>query len=97
MNPEDCPKFHKCNAPACPLDPKRHKAVHLTGEPVCPYLLATGKPGAAERFADDPVYAVCLDRVEEIVNRHPDIARKVAVAARSGFRGDPLRNARQAV
>ena len=30
-----CPKFVKCNAPLCPLDPDVEQRVYVKGEPVC--------------------------------------------------------------
>lgn len=34
-----CPRFHKCSATKCPLDPDTRWRVHLPGDPVCHYLL----------------------------------------------------------
>ena len=30
-----CPRFRKCDAPLCPLDPKLNVRVYLLGEPTC--------------------------------------------------------------
>ena len=38
MNMIDCPKFGKCSAPICPLDPQALHRTHLPGERVCFYL-----------------------------------------------------------
>ena len=38
MNMIDCPKFDKCSAPICPLDPDMFERTHLPGERVCFYL-----------------------------------------------------------
>ena len=91
MNPTDCPIFETCNAAVCPLDPAWRKAVHLPGEPVCRYLLAGGKAGAADHYRDDPAFAAVSPRVGEVSAEHPDIAKKVARAARSGLPGQHLR------
>jgi hypothetical protein len=71
--------------------------VHVPGEPVCYYLLNSGKVGALERFANDPVFAECTAKLPEIAERHPEIGRKVEKAAKSGFRSAHLigRNAVQ--
>jgi hypothetical protein len=90
LRPSDCPKFETCGASVCPLDPGWRSAVHLRGERVCQYLLATGKAGAAERFAGDPVFRVVLPMVNAVAARFPDIGHKAAAAARSGFRQDNL-------
>jgi hypothetical protein len=95
MKPSDCPRFHACNAPVCPLDAAWPRTVHLSGEAVCYYLLATGKAGAAERFADDPVFAGARELAAPIGERFPRIQRDVAYAARFGLRGDHLRRLRR--
>lgn len=88
LDPERCPRFHSCSAAICPLDATL--AAHLPGEPVCFYLRASGKEGAAERFRDDPVFAACLARLPVITGRSPDIRRRVKLAAGSGFKGGHL-------
>jgi hypothetical protein len=85
-----CPKFETCNAAICPLDDGWDRAAHLPGEPVCFYLRASRKDGAAERFRDDPTFAACAKRLPEVTGKHPDIRRSVEKAARSGFRGGHL-------
>ena len=84
--PEECSKFYTCSAPICPLDPKWPRAVHLGGERVCFYLLASGKEGAEERFRDDPIFAACRIALPLVVARHPVIGRVVERAAKSPFR-----------
>ena len=91
MDPTACPIFQTCEAALCPLDPSRHQAAHLPGEPVCRYLLASGKAGAADYYRDDPAFAACREHGAEVCARHPDIARQVRRAAGSGFRGQHLR------
>lgn len=88
LDPERCPRFHNCSAAVCPLD--LTLAAHLPGEPVCFYLRASGKQGAAERFRDDPVFAACLARLPLITGRSADIRRRVELAAGSGFKGAHL-------
>jgi hypothetical protein len=91
MNPTDCPIFETCNAAVCPLDPAWRKAVHLPGEAVCRYLLAGGKGGAADHYRDDRAFAAVSPLAGEVCAERPDIAKKVARAARSGFPGQHLR------
>src|SRR5262245_36518054 len=86
LQPAECPQT--CNAPVCPLDPV--PTVHLGGEPVCYYLRNSGKPGAGERFTEDPVFAACLARLPEISTQYPDIDRAVERAAKTGFLGGHL-------
>jgi len=88
MTSKDCPRFNSCNASLCPLGPDAsHTGYHAGGDPVCYYLRMSGKAGAAERFADDPAFAACLERLPAVVAVYPDIGRKVAEAAKSGFPG----------
>jgi hypothetical protein len=82
MMPTRCPRFATCNANVCPVDANWRKAVHLAGEDVCAYLLLTGRRGADERYAGDPVYQVARRSVEAIGDRYPTIAWNVALAAR---------------
>ena len=91
MDPTTCPIFQTCAAALCPLDLSWHQAAHLKGEPVCRYLLATGKAGAADYYGDDPAFAAAREHLAEVCDRHPDIARQVRRAAGSGFRGQHLR------
>lgn len=92
--PKDCLNFNTCNAAICPVDARWRTSVHLRGEKVCPYLLATGKAGVEERLGDDPVFRECLTQLPEVVARHPDIGRKVEQAAKYGFKGDHRRGKR---
>src|SRR5262245_17101878 len=82
---KDCPNFDSCNAAVCPLDPRWRSAVHLPGEKVCTYALASGKPGAAEHYADSVAFRHVLPVVQELCDRFPDIATRVKAAARQGI------------
>jgi len=95
MRPEDCKRFEKCNAALCPLDPRWRLAVHLPGERVCFYLLASGKAGAAERLGEDKVYLTCLEVLPEVLAKHSNIRVKVEAAARTGFRRSNLPHLRR--
>jgi hypothetical protein len=90
LRPQDCPKFQTCNAAVCPLDPAWPRTYMRWKEPVCPYALASGKAGAAERFAGDPVFAAVLEVLPEIRKKFLPIDRAVEKAAKSGFREDNL-------
>lgn len=89
MKPSDCRKFQSCNASVCPLDTA--PTVHLPGESACMYVLASGKVGAADRYGAEPVFVACVAKLPELAERHPEIARAVEVAAKSGFKSDNLR------
>ena len=32
---QQCPRFHRCSAPLCPLDKDVSERVYLEGEPIC--------------------------------------------------------------
>ena len=52
MNPvamDQCPRFDRCIAPICPLDPNWSRSTHLQGEHVCMYLLEAVKTGGEAR------------------------------------------------
>lgn len=48
--PITCPKWHKCNAPLCPLDPDVFKRVMHSEDAVCFYLAEAVKPNAEAIF-----------------------------------------------
>jgi hypothetical protein len=48
--PSACPKWERCNAPLCPLDPDLFKRVMQDGDPVCHYLLEAVKADAEANF-----------------------------------------------
>jgi|SRR5215471_5601252 len=95
--PEDCPIFQTCNAAICPLDPRWPLAVHRWGEPICRYLRASGKEGAAQHYQNDPVFEACQTRLDEVCAKHPDIARGVARASTSPIKGAAQRGQRPGV
>jgi hypothetical protein len=93
MCSDDCPRFDTCNAAICPADDRWPTASHRNGEPVCYYLRMSGKEGAAERFADDPVFQLCLERLPAVTAKYPRIGKAIEQAARSAFPGRHLMRA----
>lgn len=92
MLPTECDKFPCCNCALCPLGTSpSDTGIHLESEPVCPYLLGSGKVGAQDYYAGDPVFPVVLQKLPEIVETYPSIQRAIEKASRSGFRGQHLR------
>jgi hypothetical protein len=46
MNPMmACPRYDRCSAPICPLDPAWRKRTHLSEDRVCRWLTELAKPG----------------------------------------------------
>jgi len=86
---EQCPKFHHCSAPLCPLDPDWNKRKMLQGDNLCHYLCEASKDGAMERFKrryDKPVlmqafglskdmrhYSKALDRGLDRASKAPSV------------------------
>jgi hypothetical protein len=87
MLPEDCRRFQTCNAAICPLDPSWRSAVHLSGGPICRYLLATGKQDAAEYYAGQWEFEAVREKAAEVCAAHPAIAYEVQRVARTGLPG----------
>jgi hypothetical protein len=81
MQPSECRNFETCNAAVCPLAPTQGR--HLADERVCVYALASGKIGAAERYAAFPEFAEVIRKLPIVIARFPSIGRAVDRAAKS--------------
>ena len=46
----DCPRFDRCSAAICPLDPGWRKRVHAFGDRVCAFMLEAAKATRDEVF-----------------------------------------------
>ena len=53
MEMHDCPRFDKCSAAICPLDPGWRKRVHARGDETCLYLRESQKPTRDEVFTGE--------------------------------------------
>lgn len=87
MNP--CPRFDRCNAPICPLDPSWEKARYLSGEPVCRWMLELAKEGGTaeiSRTLVGEIAAVVREVSPRIINATPALARRIERAALSPSR-----------
>ena len=51
-HPGQCPRFNRCSAPLCPLDPHWRRCKMLRDEHMCYYPTEASKEGAHERFRD---------------------------------------------
>lgn len=85
----DCPRFHHCNAPICPMEDwtRRH---HLKGEAVCFYLREAAKHGGALPLTGDmpaELAGKVSEAYHEIISspcsRWGDVRRRLARAALS--------------
>jgi len=50
ITPDSCPKYEKCSANICPLDPNWKLRAHMNSEPVCFYLREYVKQGGIARL-----------------------------------------------
>jgi hypothetical protein len=86
-----CPKFERCSANICPLDPDWPLRTHGTGDRVCFYLLEAVKNGSEARFkaipTEDMLQGV-LGALPAICSRWASIRTTVERARTSGSRMD---------
>jgi len=89
ISPEACPKFNKCSANICPLDPDMLKRTHLPGERVCFYLTEYVKPHAKEilrgSLPEKQLEAIA-EAYPKIIARYSPIKRRLIDAAKKGSR-----------
>ena len=84
INMEQCPKFHHCNAPLCPLDPDWNKRKMIQGENLCHYLCEASKDGAMERFKqryDKPILMQAFGLSEDMRTYSKALDRGLGKAA----------------
>lgn len=89
MNTSLCPRWERCSAPICPLDPRHLQSAHLDGERICFWLVEASKRGG--RLPKDPRLAGALvAAVEEayprIVDRFGPVRWELKRAAQRGSR-----------
>ena len=81
MRMENCPKFSRCRAPICPLDPQCLHSTHLDGEPICFYLREYVKTGSQRRFKGvphgDAIYRAISEAYPVLVARYRSIRRRL--------------------
>lgn len=89
MKMADCPKFHRCNAPVCALDPDAASRRYLEGEPICFFLLEYAKPGSEARL-QAAIAAEHFDSLSRVypmaINSHGGLKRRLSRASRTASR-----------
>lgn len=86
---EHCPKFEKCNAPICPLDPDWRKRVLFSEDATCFYLTESVKHGAETVFQGaglGELYEVIVRVTPDITARHTRIQKALERAKLTGSR-----------
>jgi hypothetical protein len=94
-----CPRWQKCSANICPLDPDWRQRSHGAGDLVCFYLCEAVKPGAAGRFQALPtenMLAKVLRPLPEISARWTRIKAVLNHARTTGSRMDRPQPGRRA-
>ena len=89
MKMSDCPRFGKCSAPICPLDPDWRHRVYRKGEPVCLYLLEFGKPHAKAQFQGSigvSIYEAIQTSIDAMSHRYAPLCRALERAKQTGSR-----------
>ena len=86
-----CPKFQKCTAPICPIDPIWHKRKHISGDRVCFYLTEAQKPDAKAIFevrSLGHLYELMVTHTPQISQRHHTINTALIKAKNTSSRID---------
>ena len=89
MKIENCPKYEKCSAPICPLDPNWERAIHLNHERVCFYLCEAQKENSEAIFGGrglSKLHQIMVEATPEISCRWATIKKALTRAAKSGSR-----------
>jgi hypothetical protein len=88
----DCPRFERCSAPICPLDPDWKLCVYRKSEPICFYLREYVKPGGKARFQGCiaiQIFEVIQEHLEALCHRYAPLRRALERAKRTGSRRIP--------
>ena len=89
MKIENCPKYEKCSAPICPLDPNWERAIHLNHERVCFYLCEAQKENSEAIFGGrglSKLHQIMVEVAPAISCRWTTIKKALTRAAKSGSR-----------
>ena len=84
LRPEQCPRFNRCSAPICPLDPDWSRSKMLRDEHMCYYLAEASKAGAYERFRerhDFDIYMVAEESLPGMRKAFKELDREIKRAS----------------
>lgn len=87
--PPECPRYQRCSAPICPLDPDWQLRKHLDGDSVCGLLLELAKDGGEATLRaclPEEVVAAAVTLAPAIRGTHGPVRRAWEKAAKSGSR-----------
>ena len=94
ITPDSCPKYEKCSANICPLDPDWKLRTHMNSEPVCFYLREYVKQGGIARLRGcipKEMFKQIAEVLPEIKLRHGNIKRSLERSAKTGSKIDALK------
>jgi hypothetical protein len=89
IEPKQCPKYSKCSAPICPLDPDWEKRVMQKDDRTCFYLNEASKPEAAKRFEgrkDEFIFQIAYRRMPLMKKRNSILKKRLEKASLTGSR-----------
>jgi hypothetical protein len=98
LTPETCPKFNKCSANICPLDPDWRLRSHIQGEPICFYLREYVKEGGIARirgYIPEEMFKKIELGVPEIKSQYVDISARLERSALSGSKIELLNKVKE--
>ena len=84
-----CPRYDRCSAPVCPLDPDWRLRSHLKGEPVCGLLLEFSKTdgeATLRGFLPAQVAQVAITLAPALLARHAPLRKAWEKASKTGSR-----------
>ena len=94
ITPDSCPKYEKCSANICPLDPNWKLRAHMNSEPVCFYLREYVKQSGIARLRGcipKEMFKQIAEVLPEIKSRYGTIKRRLESAAKTGSKIDALK------
>ena len=80
-----CPRFNKCEANLCPIDPDWRKRTMLKNERVCHYLTEVTKPGAFDRYIqrrDADLYLKASEEIAAMREAFPVLDKRLEKSSR---------------
>lgn len=81
----NCPRFNKCEAPLCPIDPDWRQRRMLKNERVCHYLTEVTKPGAFDRYIhrrDADLYLKASEEIASMREAFPMLDKRLEKSSR---------------
>jgi len=90
----ECPKWSRCSAPLCPLDPNWENTRFTRYDSICFYMLEAVKRGAEGRFGErglGPLLAEISNAIPAFCDRYGRIRRSLTRATLSGSRMETIR------